>query len=336
MKRVIWLLCICILLGCKKEDSQQSLNLSGAGLSHSLIGIAIQEYFEKTNIKITYNIASAGKGISLLQDNTLDFAAVISLVDKNNFEREIISIPVAIDAIAITYNIDESIQDLRLDASLISRIYTGDIKFWNDPALVALNPKLASVGKLPITPFFRAESAAASYIFSSYLSEFDSYWEEKMGYGRSLQWETGIGILGNENMAENIKRTKGSIGYGGFSQSLAIGVNIALLKNAAGNFVYPNKESITATVSEIPEEQILVINSPEENAYPLSAFLWITLYKNQNYNHRSIFKKDALTEFIRHLLSPPMQRKAEIINFFPLPETIRSKANEMTNSIIYE
>ncbi|MDL2223068.1 substrate-binding domain-containing protein [Bacteroidales bacterium OttesenSCG-928-M11] len=324
-----------MLFGCCKDNSKD-LSLSGVGLSQPFLDIVIPEYSEETDMKISYNIASSGMAVNLLQDYTLDFISIISLINKENFKKELVSIPVGIDAIVVLYNIDDSVQELKLDASLISRIYTGRISYWNDPDLVALNPSLKQVGKLPIIPFFRAETSGSSFLFSSYLNAFDLLWNKEMGVGRSLQWKTGIGVVGNENLINSVKKTKGAIGYGGFLQAMEEEANIAFVKNLAGYFTWPNHNAMASALGEIQDEQILGVVSTDTQAYPLTAFLWISLYKNQNYNNRSVHKKEALVKFLKYLVSPQVQRKAGAIGYLPLPEEIQEKSIEIANEIVYE
>ncbi len=88
----------------------------------------------------------------------------------------------------------------------------GEIKTWDDPAIVKLNPK----AKLPtqaIAVVHRSDGSGTTFIFTNYLSKVSADWKSKVGNNTAVEWPVGIGAKGNEGVANNVANTKGSIGY---------------------------------------------------------------------------------------------------------------------------
>jgi phosphate transport system substrate-binding protein len=70
--------------------------------------------------------------------------------------------------------------------------------------------------KLPaddITVVHRADSSGTSFLFTDYLSKTNPEFKTKIGAGTAVKWATGVGGKGNEGVAANVQRIKGSIGY---------------------------------------------------------------------------------------------------------------------------
>ena len=95
---------------------------------------------------------------------------------------------------------------------MLGDIYLGKIKKWNDPAIVALNPKV----KLPDTDIAvvrRADGSGTSFIWTNYLSKVNADWKSKVGEGSTVNWPTGTGGKGNDGVAAFVQRLPGAIGY---------------------------------------------------------------------------------------------------------------------------
>lgn len=91
---------------------------------------------------------------------------------------------------------------------------------------------------------------------------------------------------GNPGVAGIIAETEGAIGYIGSEYALALNMSSALLKNSSGNFVAADSKSISASANvDMPADtRVVITNSSNPEAYPISTFTWIIAYKEQNYN----------------------------------------------------
>ncbi len=134
-----------------------------------------------------------------------------------------------------------------MDAQLISAVFRGDVKTWNDARVIALNPML----KLPDTPvvvIHRADGSGTSSIFTTYLAAADQTWREKVGAGQLVAWPAGVGVKGNAAMAAMIRQTSGSIGYLEYTFAVQSSLTCIALRNRSGAFVTPSIETMKAAV----------------------------------------------------------------------------------------
>ena len=158
-----------------------------------------------------------------------------------------------------------------------------------------------------------------------------------MGKGKSLQWPVGMGAKGNPGVAGTIKSTEGAIGYIGSEYAFAQKIPVALLQNKSGNYIEPTIESISASAQgTLPADtRVMLTNSDDANAYPISGFTWLILYKDQAYDGRSKAQAKATLEFLDWIISPDAQAVAPKVNYAPLPEKAVSQAKSILRSVTY-
>jgi phosphate transport system substrate-binding protein len=220
---------------------------------------------------------------------------------------------------------------------VLASIFLGNIRKWNDNRIKADNPG-SSLPDKEITVVYRSDGSGTTFIFSDYLSKISKEWAGKVGTGKSLNWPTGMGAKGNPGVAGIIKQTEGTIGYIGSEYAFAQKIPYVLLQNQAGNFIAPSVESVSAAArGEIPADtRVMVTNSPDPEAYPISAFTWIILYKEQAYNGRNINQARETVKFLQWLVGPDAQAVARQVDYAPLPGKAIQLANDILKSITYE
>src|SRR5205085_12259780 len=89
-------------------------------------------------VTINYNPVGSGTGIADLQTATVDFAGSdpkLKADDKSKMKGGVLQFPVAFGAITVSYNLSGVKSGIKLDGQTISKIYMGQIKTWNDPAI---------------------------------------------------------------------------------------------------------------------------------------------------------------------------------------------------------
>ena len=149
-----------------------------------------------------------------------------------------------------------------------------------------------------IIPVYRSDGSGTTFIFTDYLSNVSPDWSSKVGKGTSVKWPAGLGAKGNEGVAGQVKQMPGTIGYVELAYAKQNQMIYADLKNAAGNYVAPTLETVSAALATatIPEDfRFSMVNSPGANAYPISGASWILIYQNQ----RDAERGKKLVEFIR-------------------------------------
>ncbi|MDR0231094.1 MAG: phosphate ABC transporter substrate-binding protein PstS [Dysgonamonadaceae bacterium] len=339
MKKVLLLvMTVMVAFSCSQKVTNE---LSGAGATfpQPFYNIVFKDFSDKTGNKVTYGGIGSGGGIRSLQDKTVDFGASDAfLTDEEMADMggEVLHIPTCMGAVVLAYNLPE-IPTLNLNAEIVSDIYLGKITKWNDAKIQALNPDV----KLPeqtVTPVYRSDGSGTTFVFSDYMAKASTEWAEKMGTGKSLAWPAGIASKGNPGVAGTIQQTKGAIGYVGSEFSLSQKIPTALMQNSAGNFIEAGTESISAAAKgELPiDMRTMVTNSPEPDAYPISCFTWIILYKEQAYAKRDLNKAITLVELMDYILSDDAQSVAANIHYSPLPETALQNAKAILSTVTFE
>ncbi len=103
----------------------------------------------------------------------------------------------------------------------------------------------------------------------------------------------------------------------------------AEVKNAAGNFVKPTLESITAALAtaEIPDDfRFSMTNAPGKDAYPIAGATWLLVYQNQ----KDAVKGKKIVEFLKWA-EKDGEKMAKDLEYAPLPENsagARAEANQ--------
>lgn len=350
MKKIIVILIAAVsLISCNSNSSdkktgekkQKNVSLTAAGATFPLpfYNLAFKNYTKKTGTLLTYGGIGSGGGIRSLKDRVVDFGATDAfLSDKKEAEMpaEIVHIPTCIGAVVIAYNLPE-VKNLKLSNKNLSDIFMGNIKNWNDKKIKKTNPGI-NLPNMEINVVHRSDGSGTTYIFSDFMSKISFDWNAKVGKGKSLKWPVGMGAKGNPGVAGTIKQTNGAIGYIGSEFAFAQKIPVAKIENSAGKFILPNLESISASAQgEIPSStKVMLTNSSDTNAYPISGFTWIILYKEQNYDKRSKTQAEETVKFLSWIIEKDAQAIAQQVNYAPLPDKAISKAKEILKNIVFD
>lgn len=321
------------------ENKKISITAAGATFPMPFYNLAFKKYTEDTGILMTYGGIGSGGGIRSLSDKVVDFGATdafLSDKEKSEMPAEVVHIPTCMGAVVIAYNLP-GIENLKITPELLENIFLGTITKWNDPKIKEVNPGL-NLPDMNISVVYRSDGSGTTYIFSDYMSKVSKLWNEKVGTGKSLNWPVGIGAKGNPGVAGTISQSVGSIGYIGSEYAFAQKIQYASLKNSSGNFINPDINTVSAAAKgPMPEDtRVMVTNSSDPDAYPISGFTWIILYKEQSYNGRSLAQAEAIVKFLDWLVSPDAQAIAVSVNYASLPSETSSVAKNILRTITYD
>jgi phosphate transport system substrate-binding protein len=173
--------------------------------------------------------------------------------------------------------------ELTIDGSTLAKMFLGEIKNWDDPAIQKLNPK-AKLPKQAIAVVHRSDGSGTTYNFAYYLSDVSADWKSKVGFNTSVQWPVGIGAKGNEGVANNVAQTKGSVGYVEYAYALQNKLTYTNMINKAGKVVSPTSEAFQAAAANAnwksqPGYGVILANQPGDKSWPMTAATWILVYK---------------------------------------------------------
>ena len=307
------------------STAAHAVDVTGAGSSFvfPVLSKWSQGFSEKTGNRINYQSIGSGGGIAQIKAGTVDFGATDAPMSTDDLQKGGLGqSPTIIGGIVPVINV-EGIEPgkLKLDGPTMAKIFMGEIKTWNDPAIAALNPGM----KLPegaITVVRRSDGSGTSYNFTNYLAKVSPEWKEKYNFGTTVNWPVGVGGKGNEGIAAYVKQIKGSIGYVEYAYALTNKMTHVQLKNAAGNFVQPEAKSFqaaaaTADWKSAKDFNLLMTNAPGADAWPITATTWIVMYKEPKNEERSKVAFDFFKWSLEH-----GQKDAAALDYVPVPDTL--------------
>lgn len=270
----------------------QSGALTGAGSTfvNPLMSKWSKEYHTlHPDVQINYQSIGSGGGRQQFLAKTVAFGASDApLTDEQIAQAggaaNVVHIPVTQGSVVVAYNLPGVPKQVQFSPDTIAGIFLGTIKTWNDSKIAADNPGL-SLPAWPLLVVHRSEGSGTTDIFTDYLSKVSADWKAKVGRGSSVQWPAGIGGQGNEGVANQIKNTRGGIGYIEFAYAKQNNLPYGAIKNQAGNYVEPYPASVTAAASsmaDLPADlRFSITNQTGAQAYPIAGTTWVLLYKDQ-------------------------------------------------------
>ena len=160
---------------------------------------------------------------------------------------QVIEAPVYISPIAIAYNLD-GVDELRLSADTLAKIFNQEIANWNDPAIAKDNPD-AELPDQRITVVHRSDESGTTENLAEYLAAAaPAAWPHEV----SGDWPVkgGEAAQGTSGVVDAIGAGQGTIGYADASQ--AGGLSIAEIK-VGDDYVGPSPEAAAAIVDNSPQ-----------------------------------------------------------------------------------
>lgn len=243
-------------------------------------------YQKATGTKVNYQAIGSGGGIKQITAKTVDFGASdMPLKDADLNKDGLLQFPTVIGGVVPVINLPGvKAGELMLTGEVLGKIYLGEIKKWNDPAIAKLNPK----AKLPdqdILVVRRADASGTSFIFTNYLSKVNAEWKSKVGEGTTVNWPTGTGGKGNEGVAAFVQRLGGAIGYVEYAYAKQNHMTHVNLQNASGAVVQPTAEAFKAAAAGAEWNKSfyqILTNQPGKDAWPIAGATFILLHKTQD------------------------------------------------------
>ena len=306
--------------------AQVSLTGAGATFPNPIYSKWFDAYNKKTGVQINYQSIGSGGGIKQYTEGTVDFGASDGPMTNDQLaavQGEVLHLPTVMGAVVMTYNLP-SLGDtkLKFDGATIADIFLGRITKWNDKRIAALNPGV-NLPSQDLIVVHRSDGSGTSYIFTDYLSKVSPQWKDQVGKGTAVNWPTGLGGKGNEGVTEQIKQAEGSIGYVELIYAVSNKIPFADLKNAAGSFVTPSLESVTAAAASAKfpagtDFRVSITDAPGAGSYPISSFTWLLVRPKM----KDAAKAKALKEFLTWMVSPEAQAMAKDLVYAPLPAEV--------------
>lgn len=330
---------VCLLLTGAATISRADvvmINGAGATFPYPIYSKWFSEFRKvDKDTQVNYNSIGSGGGIKQFLDNTVDFGASDAPMNEEQLAKSptpILHIPTVLGAVVLSYNVPGA-KSLRLTPELVAEIYMGKVTKWNDPKILKENPGFKS--SLDITPVYRSDGSGTTNIFTDYLSKVSADWKKDMGQGTALKWKAGLGGKGNEGVTGLVKQNPGSIGYVELVYAVENKLEIAALKNKAGQFVTPSVSAVTAaaegSAKDIPADfRVSITDAGGKKSYPISGFTYLLIHKKMKKE-----KGQKIVDFLNWMVGPG-QKMAAPLSYASLPAPIAKRVKDIVKSIQLE
>jgi phosphate transport system substrate-binding protein len=282
------------------------------------------EMYKKTSGNgLNYQSIGSGAGIKQIKAKTVDFGASdMPLPVEELNEAGLMQFPTIMGGVVAIVNLDGVAPgQLKLTGPVLADIYLGKVTKWNDKAIAALNPGV----KLPaedITVVHRADGSGTSFLFTSFLSQTNPDFKSKIGAGTAVKWVVGVGGKGNDGVAANVQRIKGSIGYVEWAYSKKNKLAHTQLKNHDGNFLQPDDDNFKAAAAnadwaKAPGFGVVLTDQPGKAAWPITGVTYAIVHKQQLDAAKG---KDVLNFFDYAFRNGTAA--ANELDYVPMPESV--------------
>ncbi len=304
---------------------------AGATFPYPIYAKWAEAYKKETGVGLNYQSIGSSGGIRQINAGTVTFGATDAPAKGEDLDRAgQIQFPAIIGGTVPIVNLDGfKPGELRITGPVLAEVFMGTITKWNDPKLVALNP-----GKrLPdqsITVVHRADGSGTTFNWTDYLTVVSPEWAQRVGRGAAVKWPaaSSVGGKGNEGVAANVARIKGSIGYVEYAYVKKNNLMFMQLQNRSGRWVSPDDTTFAAAADgadwfSVPGMGLSIVNQANPNAWPVSSASFIIMYKNPKDKEQSA----DVIKFFDWAFKNGKNLALEL-DYVPLPDTLTNQIRQ--------
>jgi phosphate transport system substrate-binding protein len=262
-------------------SAKATLTASGSSFANGIMQ-ACKTHFSGADL--TYNSTGSGTGRTQFSAKTTDFGMSDGLYTAGTQPANFVYVPLVGGPVAIVLNI-MGVSKLNLTGSVIGQLYTGKIKMWNDPQIVALN-KGVKLPALAVQPVYRSGSSGTSENFTNYLAQIAGSGWTKNGTFSSANTVVGTSAATAQVLVTTVKATNGSFGYADLSDAVANALPVAAVQNGAKQFIKPDVRSAKAflAVQHVGSNGVVTYDykTPVKGSYSISLISYALARKDGN------------------------------------------------------
>ena len=300
-------------------------DISGAGATfpYPIYSKWADTYKKETGNGLNYQSIGSGGGIKQIIANTVTFGATDAPLKPEDLQKNgLVQWPQVMGGIVPVINLDGvAAGALVIDGPALAKIFLGEIKTWNDPALVKLNPSI----KLPesaIAVVHRSDGSGTSFNFTDYLSKVSADWKSKVGAAAAVEWPLGLGAKGNEGVANTVANTKGAIGYVEYAYAKQNKMNFAKMVNHDGKTVAPETKSFQAAAANAdwanaPGYYQILTDQKGAASWPITAATFILVHKQP----QDVAATSEALKFFAWAFKNGA-KDAEALDYIPMPDNV--------------
>lgn len=285
------------------------------------------DYQKSGGGKVSYNGTGSTDGLKQVIAREVDFAGSDApLTDDQLGKQGLRQFPTAIGGVVPVVDLPGiKAGQLMLTGEVLAEIFLGKIQYWNDPAIVRLNPKI----RMPDTPIAvvrRADGSGTTLIWTRYLTQVSPEWKRRVGEGTTVHWPLGIGGRGNEGVATFVGYLPGAIGYVAWDFTKQNHLTFVAMTNSAGAIVEPGPATFNAAAANANWSGSLapqLTNQPGKDAWPVVGATYVLLRAAPGKPER----EEETLKFFDWALSHGAQT-IQALDYVPLPEAVVTAIRE--------
>lgn len=304
---------------------------AGATFPYPIYAKWAEAYKKQSNVSLNYQSIGSSGGIRQINNKTVTFGASDAPVKGEDLDKNgQVQFPAVIGGTVPIFNLDGfKPGELKVTGEVLAEMFMGWIVNWNDPKIAALNPGK----KLPdqtITVVHRADGSGTTFNFTDYLTVASKLWAEKVGRGAAVKWPaaSSVGGKGNEGVAANVARVKGSVGYVEYAYAKKNNLPHFQLQNKDGKYVNPDDKTFAAAAAgadwfSVPGMGLSIVNQSGADSWPISTASFIIMYKNP----ADKVQAQEVLKFFDWSFKNGKQLALEL-DYVPLPDTLTKQIRE--------
>jgi phosphate transport system substrate-binding protein len=311
--------------------SAQTITGAGATFPYPIYSKWSELYNKETGVALNYQSIGSSGGIRQIDAKTVTFGASDAPVagDKLAANGQV-QFPAIIGGTVAIVNLDGfKPGELRITGPVLAEVFLGEISKWNDARLAALNPG-KKLPDLEITIVYRADGSGTTFNWTDYLTAVSTKWADKVGKGAAVKWPaaSSVGGKGNEGVAANVQRVKGSIGYVEYAYVKKNNLVFLQLLNKNNKYVSPDDLTFAAAAAgadwfSVPGMGVSIVDQKGDATWPVSTASFIIMYKDPADKKAS---QEALKFFDWAFKNG--KKAAEELDYVALPDSLTKQIRE--------
>src|SRR5712692_3887417 len=309
-----------------------AIDISGAGATfpYPIYAKWADAYRKETGTGLNYQSIGSGGGIKQIKAKTVTFGASDMPLKIEELDKDgLVQFPTVLGGVVPVLNVEGiAASELVLDGPTLAKIFVGEVKAWDDPAIRKLNP----AAKLPsqaIAVVHRSDGSGTTFIFTDYLSKVSADWKANVGANTSVEWPVGIGAKGNEGVANNVAQTGGSIGYVEYAYAKQNNLTSVNMINRDGKSIPPSAASFQAAATSADWEKaegfyVILTDQPGASTWPIAGATFILVPKQPP-------DTEAVAEALKFFAWAYANgnQMAEALDYVPMPGSVVTAIKKM-------
>ena len=339
------------------DDGYRAVTGSGSTWSANMVEQWTADV-KQFGISVNFSATGSSTGRREFSAGTVDFAVSeipYGLTDAQGGydkppDRGFAYLPIVAGGTSFMYNLKvagQRVTNLRLSGENTTKIFTGALKMWNDPAIAADNPGIALPARR-IIPVVRSDGSGTTAQFTGWMAkEHPQLWGE-LCQREGIRFNGTCPFTSNYPSVDGFVSQSGSLGVAGYTASstaegaityveysyaLRAQFPVAKILNSAGYYVEPTDQAVAVGLlaarinndradrdSYLTQDLSGVYRNGDARSYPLSSYSYMIIPTAEG----GTFKADkghALSDYLYYSVCEG-QQAAGVLGYSPLPQNL--------------